>query len=72
MHQWENVLTWLFVPDGTQTNDAKNPWELFTPNVFWAMIGAHYFPFRAFELARGDHEICLEFLLSQLNEIMTS
>lgn len=28
-----------------------NPWNLFTPDIFWAIVSAQYFPFRAYEVA---------------------
>jgi hypothetical protein len=52
MHHWESVLGWITGPDGTQCEDAKDPMELFTHNVFWAYFGAQYFPFRSYELAK--------------------
>ena len=69
-HHWEYIPMWLANTDGSHCDDVKDPWQLFSPTVFWAMIGAQYFPFRSFELARDQSDDSLRFMMEQMQEIM--
>ena len=70
-HHWANIPQWLANLDGSHCDDVKDPWQLFSPTVFWAMLGAQYFPFRSFELARDKSDESLRFMLGQMQECMS-
>jgi hypothetical protein len=63
---WQYIPQWLANTDGSLSNYVKDPWQLLSPTVLWAMIGAQYFPFRSYELARDKSPDSLNYLVGQI------